>query len=120
MRIAELAAAAGVSPSLVRYYERCGLVPVPPRSGGARRYDAAALERLRAILVVRRLGLSIAETRAALGDGRSLPAIATAHVAALDAEVRRLRVRRALLRHAGTADAIPAERYARVLAKVGA
>ena len=120
MRIAELAAASGVSPSLVRYYERCGLLPAPPRSGGARRYDAAALDRLRAILVVRRLGLSIAETRAALAEGRPLDEIVAAHVAGLDAELRRLRVRRALLRHAARAAAIPAERYARVLAKVGA
>jgi hypothetical protein len=32
----------------------------------------------------------------------------------------RLRVRRALLRHAGESGAVPSARYARVLAKVGA
>jgi DNA-binding transcriptional MerR regulator len=120
MRIGELAAASGVTPSLIRYYEACGLLPAPVRAGGARRYDAAALERLRAILVVRRLGLSIPDTRAALADARSLPAIVAQRVSALDGELRRLRVQRALLRHAAGASTIPAERYARVLAKVGA
>ena len=120
MRIGELAAAAGVAPSLIRYYEARGLLAVPPRAGGARRYGEAALEALRRILVVRRLGLSIAETRAALAGARALPAIAAAHVAELDGEIRRLRVRRALLRHAGHAGSVAAERYARVLAKVGA
>lgn len=120
MRIGELAAAAGVAPSLIRYYEACGLIPAPPRAGGARRYGRAALERLQAVLVVRRLGFSIAETQAALAGERALPTIAAAHVARLDDEIRRLRVRRALLRHAGYAGRVAPERYARVLAKVGA
>jgi DNA-binding transcriptional MerR regulator len=120
MRIGDLAAAAGVAPSLIRYYEASGLLAAPPRSGGARRYGSGALERLQQVLVVRRLGLSIAETRTALSDGRALPAIAAAHVAALDDEIRRLRVRRALLRHAGSAGSVAPGRYARVLAKIGA
>lgn len=120
LRIGDLAAAAGVAPSLIRYYEACGLLPSPPRAGGVRRYTADALDRLQHVLVVRRLGLSIAETRTALANGRALPAIAAAHVAALNDEIRRLRVRRALLRHAGGSGAVPSARYARVLAKVGA
>jgi DNA-binding transcriptional MerR regulator len=120
LRIGDLAAAAGVAPSLVRYYEACGLLATPPRSSGARRYDGAALERLQAVLVIRRLGFSIPETRAALADGRELPALASARVHLLDDEIRRLRVQRALLRHAGRTGAVAPERYARVLAKVGA
>jgi DNA-binding transcriptional MerR regulator len=120
LRIGDLAAAAGVARSLIRYYETCGLLPAPPRAGGVRRYGAGALGRLQHVLVVRRLGLSIDETRTALANDRALPAIAAAHIAALDDEIRRLRVRRALLRHAGESGAVPSARYARVLAKVGA
>jgi DNA-binding transcriptional MerR regulator len=120
LRIGDLAAAAGVAPSLIRYYEACGLLAAPPRSGGARRYGAAALERLQAVLVIRRLGFSIAETRAALADGSELPALASARVHVLDEQIRRLRVQRALVRHAGRSGAVAPDRYARVLAKVGA
>jgi DNA-binding transcriptional MerR regulator len=66
LRIGDLAAAAGVARSLIRYYETCGLLPAPPRAGGVRQYGAGALGRLQHVLVVRRLGLSIDETRTAL------------------------------------------------------
>jgi DNA-binding transcriptional MerR regulator len=120
MRIGEFAATAGVAPSLIRYYEACGLLPAAPRTSGARRYGSAALERLQQVLVVRRLGFSIPETRAALAERDGLPAIAAAHVAFVDDQIRRLRVQRALLRHAGGGGSVAPARYARLLAKIGA
>ncbi len=72
------------------------------------------------MLVVRRLGFSISETRAALDSGCEFPALANARVQMLDDQIRRLRVQRALVRHAGRSGAVAPERYARVLAKVGA
>ena len=41
-KISELAKAAGVKPSTLRYYQRRGLLPVPPspQNGGSRRYGA--------------------------------------------------------------------------------
>ena len=62
LRVAELAAAVGVRPDTVRYYERVGLLPVPARtSGGYRSYDPTAVDRLRFIQGAQRLGLRLAD-----------------------------------------------------------
>jgi len=44
--IGSLARQAGVRPSAIRYYERLGLLPPPPRHGGRRSYDSDAVARL--------------------------------------------------------------------------
>jgi len=46
VRIGEVAARAGVRVSLVRYYDRIGLLPPAGRVSGQRRYDPSALRRL--------------------------------------------------------------------------
>lgn len=61
LSIGVLAQQAGVRPSAIRYYEACGLLPAPERRAGRRRYERAAVERLRMIVAARRLGFSIAE-----------------------------------------------------------
>jgi MerR family redox-sensitive transcriptional activator SoxR len=61
MRIGEVAEQAGVTTSLIRYYERIGLLPAPERVSGQRRYDAAVLRRLAVIDVAQRAGLSLEE-----------------------------------------------------------
>lgn len=62
MRISELARAAGVGISTVRFYERRGLVtPTARTHGGYRHYDHEALRRLRFIRRAQRLGFSLAE-----------------------------------------------------------
>ena len=64
LRVAELAAAVGVSPDTVRYYERAGLLPPPDRTAaGYRSYDAGAVDRLRFIQGAQRLGLHLADIR---------------------------------------------------------
>ncbi len=64
MKVADLAAAAGVGPDTVRYYEKAGLLPPPSRSrAGYRMYDPAAVERLRFIQGAQRLGLRLREVR---------------------------------------------------------
>jgi DNA-binding transcriptional MerR regulator len=120
MRIGDIAAAAGVAPSLVRYYEMKGIIPPPVRSSGARAYEPSALERLREALVARRLGFSLTEIKAALAAERSWSEIAATRITAIDDEIRRLRVKRALLRHAAHAGALTPGRYARLLGKIGA
>lgn len=66
LKIGELAAAAGVPTSTVRYYERRGLLPPDSRSRSKYRlYGDAALERLRFIRLAQSTGF-------ALGDIASL------------------------------------------------
>jgi hypothetical protein len=50
MRIGQVARSAGVRTSLVRYYERIGLRPEADRVSGQRRYDAAVLRRIEALI----------------------------------------------------------------------
>jgi DNA-binding transcriptional MerR regulator len=58
--VAELAAAAGVGPDTIRYYERAGLLAPPPRtSGGYRRFPPETVDRLRFIQGCQRLGLRL-------------------------------------------------------------
>ncbi|MFB6261481.1 MAG: MerR family transcriptional regulator, partial [Thiohalorhabdaceae bacterium] len=55
--IGRLAAEAGVNVETVRYYQRQGLMPEPPRPrDGYRLYDQAAVERLRFIRRAQQLG----------------------------------------------------------------
>ncbi|MFV2095159.1 MerR family transcriptional regulator [Micromonospora sp. LOL_014] len=62
LRVAALAAAVGVSPDTVRYYERAGLLHPPERTPtGYRVYGAAAVDRLRFIRGCQRLGLRLRE-----------------------------------------------------------
>lgn len=61
MRIGEIARQAGVRTSLIRYYERIGLLPAPARVSGQRRYDVSVLRRLAVIDVAQRAGLSLDE-----------------------------------------------------------
>jgi MerR family redox-sensitive transcriptional activator SoxR len=69
MRIGEVARRAGVNVSLVRYYDRIGLLPPAERVSGQRRYDASALRRLAVIDVAQRAGLSLDEIRDLLDHG---------------------------------------------------
>ncbi|MGA2778399.1 MAG: MerR family transcriptional regulator [Steroidobacteraceae bacterium] len=66
--IGELARQAGVAASALRFYEKAGLLPSPARVSNRRRYDQAALGRIRIILLARAAGFSIGETRTFL-DG---------------------------------------------------
>lgn len=62
LTVAALAAEAGISGDTVRYYERSGLLPAPPRSpAGYRLYDESAVDRLRFIQGCQRLGLRLRE-----------------------------------------------------------
>lgn len=63
MSIGEVGRRAGLEPSAIRYYERLGLLPKPPRVGGKRRYDATVLEWLALIALGRAGGFTMAETK---------------------------------------------------------
>ncbi len=62
LTIGRLAETAGSDVETIRYYERRGLVPEPPRGrNGYRLYPASAVERLRFIQRAKTLGFSLAE-----------------------------------------------------------
>jgi DNA-binding transcriptional MerR regulator len=71
LRIGEVAERAGVRTSLIRYYERIGLLPVPERVSGQRRYDASVLRRLAVIDVAQRAGLTLDDIRRLLEAGNA-------------------------------------------------
>lgn len=65
--IGNLAKRTGVKVVTIRYYEKIGMLPEPPRSeGGQREYDNNHLRRLSFIKRSRELGFSLAEVRALL------------------------------------------------------
>lgn len=70
LRIGEVAAAANVATSAIRYYERIGLLDEPERVSGQRRYDPSVIERLSLIEAGQRAGLSLDELRELLDAGR--------------------------------------------------
>lgn len=105
--IGALSRASGVNLETIRYYERVGLLPAPQRAGnGYRRYDGAAVQRLRFVRRGRELGFSIDDIRTLLqlADHPAQPcaqadALAARHLADVQARIRDLvAVRDELLR----------------------
>ena len=63
MFIGELAHETGADPKTIRFYERAELLS-PPRHGRFRTYLAADVKRLKNVLMLRRMGVPIAQIRA--------------------------------------------------------
>ena len=63
MTVGEVAKQVGLRPSAVRYYERLGLIPSPPRRSGRRDYGPEALSQLAVVQVARECGFTLTETR---------------------------------------------------------
>ena len=99
LTIGMLSRRTGVNIETIRYYERIGIMPAPPRShGGHRIYDAGHLKRLAFIHRSRELGFSLDEVRAllALVDGGDytcgeVHAMTMAHVADIRGKIADLR-----------------------------
>ena len=107
--IGALAKAAGVGVETVRYYQRRGLLPEPPRPPGEiRRYSGEDVRRLRFIRSAQAAGFTLAEIGELLGmsdidDRPKARELARARVAALDDKISELQEAREAL--AGLADA---------------
>lgn len=110
MTASTLARQCGLTRSTLLYYESRGLLRRPPRTpGNYREYTDADLRRLQQICLYRKVGLSLAEIRSALGGrtagpvprGTSLDAAAVLErrLKAIDDEIEQLRGhQRAILR----------------------
>ena len=64
MTIGQIAKAAGVSTSAIRFYESEGILPPPPRQSGRRVYDETTLEHLQILRFFRSSGFSIRDLKA--------------------------------------------------------
>lgn len=111
--IAALARAGGVGVETVRYYQRRGLMPEPPRMGGTdlgggiRRYGAGDVRRLRFIRAAQGAGFTLDEIAELLAldashDRARAHQLATARIAVIDGKIAALtEARAALTRLAG-------------------
>ena len=103
MSIGEVARRMGLRSSAIRYYEKLGLIPKPPRVSGRRRYDERALERLAMVRFAKHVGFSVAEIKVLLGGVEGRPPterwrkLAAVKVAQVDAFLARAREIRTLL-----------------------
>lgn len=98
LTIGELAKRADVSVRTIRFWSDTGLVPPAARTDTDRRlYDAAGVARLELVNTLRELGLSLASVRRVLDGQATVADVAAVHLQALDAQIRTLRLRRAVL-----------------------
>ena len=72
-RISEVAQRTGVTPDTIRYYERLGVLPRPPRTaGGMRAYGDDVLPRVRFVQQAQALGLTLKDVKALVtNEGRA-------------------------------------------------
>jgi MerR family mercuric resistance operon transcriptional regulator len=105
MTIGKLAAAGGVGVETIRYYQRRGLLPEPPRNefyGGVRRYGAPDVQRLRFIRAAQGAGFTLDQIGELLeldatDDRARAQALAVERIAALDAKIAELQEARTAL-----------------------
>ena len=99
MRIGEVAECGGVNLQTIRYYEREGLLPKPPRrASGYRMFPDTAVRRVRFIKRAQELGFSLAEIRDLLSlredaeaDAGVMRYRAKAKIADIEEKIRSLR-----------------------------
>jgi len=104
MTIGEVAGRAGIKASAIRFYEKAGLLPKPNRTGGQRRYDITAVERLAVLEFAKDCGFTLAECRELFNGFRDdaplssrMQKLAGRKIAELDALSRRLAIMKELL-----------------------
>ncbi|WP_314174442.1 MerR family transcriptional regulator [Streptomyces winkii] len=98
LTIGQLAERADVSVRTVRYWSDVGVLTPERRSeGGYRLYGADAVARLELVRTLRELGLGLEEISRIVRSEATVAEVAAAHVAALDARIRALKVSRAVL-----------------------
>lgn len=79
MTIGQVAKAAGVSTSAIRFYESSGVLPRPRRRSGIRDYDPSVVEQLKVLRFYRATGISI-ENLASMFSGEADTCTMNRHV----------------------------------------
>ncbi|RAS68215.1 DNA-binding transcriptional MerR regulator [Lentzea atacamensis] len=98
-QIGELAKMTGLTVRTIRFYSDSGLIPPTDRTaGGYRTYDAEAVARLKLVRTLRDLGVDLPTAGRVLAREVSVTDVARAHAEAIDAQMKTLRLRRAVLR----------------------
>ena len=127
MRTHEVAEQAGVNAQTLRYYERRGLLPEPPRSPtGYRDYPPTAVEVLRFVKRAQELGFTLAEVEELLGLAEGGPEsceavrqLAEAHIVELQRKIADLqRMRSSLTALVDTCERPRADRSCPLLAAI--
>ena len=105
LKIGEVAERGGVSLQAIRYYEREGLLPKPPRlASGYRMFPDTAVRRVQFIKRAQELGFSLAEIRELLSlqenadaGAQDMRERARAKIADIEQKIRRLRAMKSAL-----------------------
>ncbi|MFN3620608.1 MerR family transcriptional regulator [Sphingorhabdus sp.] len=102
MSIGKLAKSADVGVETVRYYQRRGLLGVPSRNGGMRRYDGEDLSRLRFVRQAQSAGFTLNEIGELLAldasdDRERARALAMERLGQIDQRIAELQTARAAL-----------------------
>src|SRR5215207_9315124 len=98
LTIGRLAHRTGLPVRTLRFWSDEGAVPPVGRSaGGYRLYDAESVARVELVRTLRELGLGLDDVCRVLSGRTTVAEVADAQVAALDAQIRSLKVSRAVL-----------------------
>jgi DNA-binding transcriptional MerR regulator len=120
LSIGELATRTGLPVRTIRFSSDIGVVPRRPAPVSRRRlYDAAWVARLELVATLRELGLGLADVRRVLDEQVTVAQVAGIHLEAVDAQIRSLRLHRAVLaavvkRAAGNEEVAMMSRLARL------
>jgi DNA-binding transcriptional MerR regulator len=99
MTIGQLAARTGLSVRTLRFYADAGVLPETDRTeAGYRLFGPDAVARARLVRTLRELGVGLDDVTRVLTAEASLADVAAAHALAIDAQIRTLRLQRAVLR----------------------
>jgi DNA-binding transcriptional MerR regulator len=99
MMIGQLASSTGLPVRTLRFYADAGVLPEDGRSAaGYRLFGPQAVARARLIRTLRELGVGLDDIKRVLAAETSLAEVAAEHVRALEAQIRLLRLQRAVLR----------------------
>jgi DNA-binding transcriptional MerR regulator len=99
MVIGQLAARTGLSVRTLRFYADAGVLPESGRTpAGYRVFGPEAVATARLVRTLRDLGVGLEDIRRVLAAERTLMDLAADHARALDAQIRLLRLQRAVLR----------------------